>query len=144
MFLILGIPGVVGSIDRCHVNTKQPINNAIDFYNRKQQHSIVLQAVCDDKRIFTDVFIGMPGRVHDARVLRNCPLYEGLMANPPLLPPGQHLVGDAAYSLLIDLIKPFRDNGHLNEAQSRFNRILSSERSVIERAFALLKAMVES
>ncbi|KAJ8975166.1 hypothetical protein NQ317_011995 [Molorchus minor] len=111
------------------------------FYNRKEHHSIILQAVCDDKRIFTDVFIGMPGRVHDARVFRNSPLYNRLIGNPPphLLPPAQHLLGDAAYPLLPNLLKPLRDNGHLNEIQLRFNQILSAQRSVIERAFALLK-----
>ncbi|KAJ8979101.1 hypothetical protein NQ317_014113 [Molorchus minor] len=83
----------------------------------------------------------MPGRVHDARVFRNSPLYNRLIGNPPphLLPPAQHLLGDAAYPLLPNLLKPFRDNGHLNEIQLRFNQILSAQRSVIERAFALLK-----
>ena len=34
---------------------------------------------------------------------------------------------------------PFKDNGNLTQAQQRYNRRLSSARSVIERAFALLK-----
>ncbi|KAF2887760.1 hypothetical protein ILUMI_18414 [Ignelater luminosus] len=106
-----GLPGVVGAII-----IKQPVNNAVDFYNRNNQHSIILQGVCDDHKIFTVVFIGMPGRVHDARVFQNSRLFEQLTGNPALLPPKQHLIGVAAYPLM----KPFREN-------------------VIERAFGLLK-----
>ncbi|KAF2883684.1 hypothetical protein ILUMI_22499, partial [Ignelater luminosus] len=62
------LPGVVGIIDGCHIEIKQPINNAVDFFNRKETHSIILQAVCDDNGLLTDVFIGIPGRVHDVRV----------------------------------------------------------------------------
>lgn len=38
-----GIPGVVGAIDGSHIEIKQPIGNATDFYNRKSVHSIILQ-----------------------------------------------------------------------------------------------------
>lgn len=81
----------------------------------------------------------MPGRVHDARVFRNSPLHDKLTGNNPLLPPRQHIIGDAAYPLLQNLFKPYRDNGHLTPRQIHFNETLSAQRSVIERAFALLK-----
>ncbi|KAF2887759.1 hypothetical protein ILUMI_18413 [Ignelater luminosus] len=131
------LPGVVGAIDGCHIIIKQPVNNAVDFYNCNNQHSIILQGVCDDHKIFTDVFIGMPDRVHDARVFQNSRLFEQLTGNPALLPPNQHLIGVAAYPLM----KPFRDNGHLTPRKTRFNQVLSAQRSVIERAFGLLKDM---
>ncbi|KAJ8962283.1 hypothetical protein NQ318_018262 [Aromia moschata] len=134
-----GIPGVVGAIDGTHVQIKQPTHNPIDFFNRKDIHSIILQAVCDDNLLFTDIFVGMPGRLHDARVFRNSPIYQRLVDNPPLLPPNQHILGDAAYPLMQTLLKPYRDNGHLNEIQVRFNQTMSACRAMIERAFALLK-----
>lgn len=118
---ITGFPGVVGSIDGCHIEIKQPTNNAIDFYNGNERHSVVLQGVCDDTCIFTDVFIGMPGRVHDARVFRNSPLYNQITRDPPLLLPTHHLLADAAYSLMKNVLKPYRDNGHLSESQVKFN-----------------------
>ncbi|KAF2889905.1 hypothetical protein ILUMI_16268, partial [Ignelater luminosus] len=74
-------------------------------------------------------------RVHNAGVFRNSPLFEQLTGNPALLPPNQHLIGDAAYHLLTNLMKPFRDNGHLTPIQTRFNQVFSAQRSVIERAF---------
>ncbi|XP_073971487.1 uncharacterized protein [Rhodnius prolixus] len=30
-----GISNVIGAIDGCHIPIKQPVRNAIDFYNRK-------------------------------------------------------------------------------------------------------------
>ncbi|KAI4455515.1 dde superfamily endonuclease [Holotrichia oblita] len=81
----------------------------------------------------------MPGRMHDARVFRISPLYRQLIEDPRLLPPQQHILGDAAYPLLTNLLKPYRDNGHLTEQQTRFNQSLAAQRSAIERAFGLLK-----
>ncbi|KAB0804394.1 hypothetical protein PPYR_01364 [Photinus pyralis] len=134
-----GIPGVVGAIDGTHIQIKQPTHNPVDFFNRKDVHSVVLQGICNDKLIFTDVYIGMPGRLHDARIFRNSPIYNRLVNNPALLTPQQHLLGDAAYPLLDNLLKPYRDNGHLTEVQIRFNEVMSSIRSMIERCFGLLK-----
>ncbi|KAJ8910644.1 hypothetical protein NQ315_012512 [Exocentrus adspersus] len=139
IIFLMGFPGIIGSIDGCHIDIKQPVDNAADFYNRKQRHSIILQAVCDDTCRFTDVFIGMPGRVHDARVYRSSPLYRKIRSDPPLIAASQHLVADAAYPLMTNVLKPYRDNGNLSEAQTRFNNVLSCHRSSIERAFALLK-----
>lgn len=83
----------------------------------------------------------MPGRMHDARVFRLIvsPLFESLHAANRLIPENFHLIRDATYPLLINLMTPFKDNGHLTAAQSRYNVKLSSIRSIIERAFGLLK-----
>lgn len=54
-------------------------------------------------------------------------------------PENSHLVGDKAYPLMPHLMTPYRDNGHLTEAQRHYNFCLSSVRSCIERAFCLLK-----
>lgn len=97
--------------------------------------------MCDDQTLFTDVFIGMPGRVHDARVLRLSPLYRFLTDNPPLLSAEEHLLGDAAYPLMQNVMKPFRDNGHMTQQQIRFNQVLATQRQAVERAFGLLKGI---
>ena len=41
-----------------------------DYYSRKRQHSVVLQAVAGGKGHLWDVGIDYPGGLHDARVLR--------------------------------------------------------------------------
>ncbi|KAK5650044.1 hypothetical protein RI129_001073 [Pyrocoelia pectoralis] len=133
-----GFPGVIGAVDGCHIQIKQPLANANDYYNRKQVHSVILQGICNHKRIFTDIYVGMPGRVHDARVLRTSPIY-GHLTNNQFLPQNYHILGDSAYPLMGNLLTPFRDNGHLNEDQIRYNTKLSTIRVVIERAFGRLK-----
>ncbi|XP_071576796.1 putative nuclease HARBI1 [Temnothorax nylanderi] len=135
-----GIRNVVGAIDGCHIPIKQPVRNANDYFNKKQFHSIILQGVCDHSARFIDVFIGMPGRMHDARVFRNSRLFQMLTDREnPILLQRQHLIGDCAYPLMLNLMTPFRDNGHLPAAHIRYNVRLSSIRSIIERAFGLLK-----
>ena len=113
-----GFPGVIGAIDGCHIPCKQPINNANDYYNRKGFHSIILQGVCDNKARFIDIFVGMPGRMHDARVFRNSPLYRDIMnEGNPLIPSRYHIIGDTTYPLLESCMTPIKDNGYLSRSQ---------------------------
>ncbi|KAJ8969118.1 hypothetical protein NQ317_003996 [Molorchus minor] len=101
---------------------------------------LILQAVCNDRKQFIDIFVKMPGRVHDARVFRLCDLFTLLTRDHAAIHENEHFV-DAAYPLFP--LKPYRDNGHLNETQVRFNRgfnrRMSDVRSMIEQAFGLLK-----
>ena len=84
---------------------------------------------------FTDIHVGYPGRVHDARVFTNSPLYhEGVVRCGEFI-----LLGDSAYPLLPWLLTQFRQGQHLTPNMRRFNQIHSSVRVTIERAFALLK-----
>ncbi|KAJ8937224.1 hypothetical protein NQ314_011979 [Rhamnusium bicolor] len=51
----------------------------------------------------------------------------------------RYIIGDSAYPCLKCLIVPFRDNGHLTNAQKPFNTRLSQCRVTIEHAFGILK-----
>lgn len=77
--------------------------------------------------------------MHDGAVFRNSPLFEALTNRQNPLLGQQHLIGDSAYPLMLNLMTPFRDNGHLPAAHITYNTKLSSIRSIIERAFGLLK-----
>ena len=127
---------MVGAIDGSHIPISEPCKHQENYVNRKGFHSIVLQAVCDNTLKFIDVYAGWPGSVHDARVFRNSPLFDNLSV---MCGDGHFIAGDTAYPLMEHLMTPFKDNGHLSGAQKRFNFKLSSERCMIERAFALLK-----
>ncbi|GBG75254.1 hypothetical protein CBR_g19888 [Chara braunii] len=72
-----GFPNCSGAIDCTHVYVDKPANAPSEnYYDRKQQFSVVAQVVVDlDMRIL-DVFIGYPGSVHDQRVLRNSSLFR--------------------------------------------------------------------
>lgn len=98
---------------------------------------MLLSGVCDHKARFTNIYVGLPGRMHDAHVFRRSNLYQQL--SNQLLPLDLHLIGDAAYPLLPNLMTPFRDTGHLTRSQIIYNMKLSKIRSIIERAFGLLK-----
>ena len=54
---------------------------------------------------------------------------------PPLI------IGDSAYPLLKWLVKPYPNRGHLPPDEREFNKKLSAARSVVERAFGMLKGL---
>ncbi|XP_072163175.1 uncharacterized protein [Diadema setosum] len=145
----MGMPQAVGAIDGTHIPIKAPKENPHDYYNRKGFYSLVLQAVVDHKCRFTDIYLGWPGCVHDARVLNNSSLYRKaesgtLLPQEKQLMSGVHvplyILGDAAYPLRTWLMKGYPDTGRLTPRQINFNYQLSRVRMVVERAFGLLKA----
>lgn len=68
-------------------------------------------------------------------------VYSGLQqkCNPQFFPEDSHLLGDAAYTIQRNVMVPYRDNGHLTEAEINFNTKLSSVRMMVERSIGLLK-----
>ncbi|XP_042629302.1 protein ANTAGONIST OF LIKE HETEROCHROMATIN PROTEIN 1-like [Cyprinus carpio] len=65
-----GLPQCIGAIDGSHIPIIAPQDYHCDYFNRKGWHSIILQGVVDGKGLFWNVFTGLPGSLHDARVLR--------------------------------------------------------------------------
>ncbi|KAM9804078.1 LOW QUALITY PROTEIN: putative nuclease HARBI1 [Neosynchiropus ocellatus] len=119
---------------------KPQCENALAYYYRKQFCSVILPAFCDGERCFCHVDVGHPGSWHDALAFRHTDLAQALEDNPSLLvPEGWHIIADSAYPLLPQLMKPYRDNGHLTAQQKVCNRRLNSARALIEQAFGLLK-----
>lgn len=72
----LGFPQAAGAIDGSHIPIIRPDESASDYYNRKGYYSIIMQAMVDFRGLFMDVYIGWPGKVHDARVFVNSALYQ--------------------------------------------------------------------
>ena len=107
---------------------------------RKRFHSVNLQAVTDPDLLITDAFCGYPGRVHDARVFRNSPLYQAVIANEEEFFPGNcHILGDSAYPLLSWILTPFKNYGNLTRCQRNYNFKQSSTWMVVEHLFGTLK-----
>ncbi|XP_071580767.1 putative nuclease HARBI1 [Temnothorax nylanderi] len=131
-------PRTIGAIDGTHINIPAPKENPEAYVNRKGHHSIQAQVVCDHTRLFTHVYVGNVGSVHDARVFRLSGL-QNYIADPAKFPNDSHLIGDAAYPLLTQLMVPYTDNGHLTQREKNYNFCLSSSRMVVERAIGLLK-----
>ncbi|KAM3611514.1 uncharacterized protein V6R79_019929 [Siganus canaliculatus] len=128
---------VVGSIDGCHIRIKPPSADAQCYFNRKLFHSVQLQAICDHQCQFLDLFVGHPGSVHDARVLKNSPLYVHSLYPPE----GYYILGDGGYPCMSEpmaIITPYREPVR-NAVAARFNRHHAKARSIIERAFGIMK-----
>ena len=130
----------IGAIDGSHIPCRPPTECPENYVNRKGFHSIILQAVCDHEMFITDIHLGWPGSVHDARVFRPSPLCDHLDNNTTeMCPDGSYLLGDAAYPLKNSLLTPFKENGNLTQQQRTYNFKHSSTRMKIEHTFGVLK-----
>ncbi|KAK0134426.1 putative nuclease HARBI1 [Merluccius polli] len=127
-----------GAMDGSHIRIKSPGGpDGQDYVNRKLFPSMVLQAVCDHQGRFIDTYMGFPGSVHDSRILRNSFIY--LSGNYP--PPGYFILGDGGYPCLSEpmaLITPYK-RPLTSMAEQRFNTHHSRGRSIVERAFGMMK-----
>ncbi|CAM5111973.1 unnamed protein product [Natator depressus] len=146
-FAAMGFPNCGGAIDRTHIPILAPEHQAGDYINRKGYFSIVLQALVDHKGRFTNINVGWPGKVHDARIFRNSGLFQKLQEG--IFFPDQKItigdveipiviLGDSAYPLMPWLMKPY--TGSLDSSKELFNYRLSKCRMVVECAFGHLKA----
>ena len=145
-----GFPQVVGAVDGCHIPIQAPKTSPEDYVNRKDFHSILLQALVDCNYLFLDICVGWPGKVHDSRVFKNSPLFNACcvrsflpvnmtqMISGVRIPP--LILGDSAYGLQDWLMRPFTDRGNLSRSDVKFNNTHSMTRVVVENAFGRLKA----
>ncbi|KAK3932569.1 Protein ALP1-like, partial [Frankliniella fusca] len=100
---------------------------------------LLLVGVVDHTLLFRDIYVGEPGSLHDSRVLRKSPWSSRLLEDETLLAPDEYILGDAAYILTNKVLVPYRNYGNLTIHQTNYNYRLSSSRSLVERAFGLLK-----
>nr|XP_048711374.1 uncharacterized protein LOC125639019 [Caretta caretta] len=145
-FAAMGFPNYGGAIDGTHIPILGTDHQGSQYINRKGYFSMVLQALVDHKGCFTNINVGWPGKVHDARVFRNSGLFKWLQEG--ICFPDQKItvgdvempivtLGDSAYPLMPWLMKPY--TGTLDSSQELFNYRLSKCRMVVECAFRHLK-----
>ena len=141
------LPQCCGAIDGTHIPIVAPAENHTDYFNRKQFHSVIMQAVVNHDYRFLNISVGHCGKHHDGYVLQHSALFDKATSgqlipdwyqeingvNVPL-----YFVGDPAYPLLPWLMKGFPTTG-LTEAQKYFNYRQSRARMVVECAFGRLK-----
>ncbi|VEN49783.1 unnamed protein product [Callosobruchus maculatus] len=72
---LTGFPGIIGAIDGCHIRILKPMEYPNSYINRKGYPSILLQGICDNKKLFLDVYAGEPGSLHDARLFTKSDIF---------------------------------------------------------------------
>ncbi len=92
-----------------------PVNDSLSYFNRKHRYAVELQEICDSDKKIINVFVGKPVACHDAAMWRDSSIYEKLQSDEIRIPESYHLIGDTAYPLDINLMKPYRDNGFLTQ-----------------------------
>uniref|UniRef100_A0A8C3EXX7 DDE Tnp4 domain-containing protein n=1 Tax=Chrysemys picta bellii TaxID=8478 RepID=A0A8C3EXX7_CHRPI len=146
-FAAMGFPNCGGAIDGTHIPILALEHQATEYINRKGYFSMLLQALVDHKGRFTNINVGWPGKLHDARVFRHSGLFrkleEGTFFPDQKITVGDVempivILGDPAYPLMPWLMKPY--TGSLDSSQDLFNYRLSKCQIVVECAFGHLKA----
>lgn len=111
-------PHCLGAVDGKHIRIVPPRESGSYYFNYKKTHSIVLMAIANANYEFIYCDVGTNGRVSDGGVINNTIFYEKLI-NGELHIPTQNdedssgndlpyvFVGDDAFSMRPDLIKPF-------------------------------------
>ncbi|CAI5661319.1 unnamed protein product [Oreochromis niloticus] len=137
-------PHCLGAIDGKHIFIQPPPKSGSMYFNYKSSFSIILMAVVDANYKFVYASIGTQGRVSDVGVFAHSDLKEAMDTGTLNFPPADTLpgtdammphmlIGDDAYPLRPDLMKPYPFR-NLNTNQRIYNYRLS--RAVLWRTLS--------
>ncbi|GFW31182.1 putative nuclease HARBI1 [Trichonephila clavipes] len=108
-------PRCCGAIDGKHVLIKRPPGSGSVYDNYKKTYSIILFAMVDADYCFTYVDVGGNGRANDSAVFRNSSLNIAMENKAIGFPEDHVIIGDDAFPLRPDLMKPFSKHGLSDE-----------------------------
>nr|XP_037277211.1 protein ALP1-like isoform X1 [Rhipicephalus microplus] len=132
-------PGVVGCIGGTRINTRSPAHSQRTPSTHGQgSASVTLQAVCDSRCRFMDIFVGPPGDLELDSVFLASPLAEEL---PYWCLDRYHLLGIGGYPLREYLLTPYDSNTTdcAKTSKTVFNERHEKIRTKIDDAFWLLR-----
>lgn len=137
----------VGAIDGIHIWTHKPTKHDVEdlgfgelkfFCGRKLKYGLNMQAACDARGRFLDVYIGTPGAASDFYSFGMSPLKEKL-EKEGFLYPGLCLYGDNAYVNTASMAVPYRNVSlQTDKYKDAYNFYQSQVRINIECAFGIL------
>jgi hypothetical protein len=71
------MPSVQGAIDCTHISISKPATYPKDYwYYKIGTYLMVAQAVVDANKLFTSIYVGLPGLVNDQHVLHRSALWQ--------------------------------------------------------------------
>ena len=147
-------PNCVGALDGKHVIVQSPGNSGGLYHNYKGTFSVNLMAIADSYYKFVIIDVGQYGSSADSGVFSRSEMgrrffQRQLNIPPPKALPGAPnigilphcIVGDEAFPLRIDLMRPYpKATKHTNlpEDKAVFNYRLSRARRIVENTFGIL------
>lgn len=135
---ICGFPNTIGAIDCTHVKIQAPVFNENDYVDRKGQHSLNIQCICDANNKLINIVARWPGSCHDARILRESQVSHHFENNEV----DAMLIGDNGYPCKDWLMVPFLNP--VTNGQQMYNSSLTRTRVIIEQTFGILKRRFHS
>ena len=130
-------PNCCGALDGKHVQIVRPPNSTASYYNYKGTYSIILFALVDANYCFRYIDVGKNGRASDSTIFKNSSLNIALDHKLLNWPDNGVCVGDDAFPLRTNLLKPFSKR-NLSLEEKVFNYRLSRARRIVENAFGIL------
>lgn len=117
-YAIAGFPNVIGVVDCTHIRILAP-DSERDYVNRKNQHSVNVQAICDHKGRFLNIVAKWPGSTHDSFIIRHSLVWDVFESHARR----GYILGDSGYAGLRWLLTPFAAPN--TEARRRYRRFFA-------------------
>lgn len=75
-----GLPNIQRAIDGMYFSNSKLVGPFSEdcFYHKTGNYNIVCQAIVDDKKLYTNLFIGLLGSANDSKVLRKYGFYANV------------------------------------------------------------------
>jgi hypothetical protein len=66
---LCGFPSIKGAISNTHFSNSKPNGTFCEnyFYHKTRRYNVVCQAIVDDQKKFTNIFVGLPRSVNDSK-----------------------------------------------------------------------------
>lgn len=150
--MLWNFPHCVGAIDGKHVLIIAPPNSGSEYFNYKEQFSIVLLAIVDAQYNFLYANVGAKGKSSDGGLFRETAFYKKMTDKTLSLPPVETLestnvqipyvlVGDSAFALSENLMRPYPGTYEKGNIKRIFNYRLSRARRIIENVFGVMSVV---
>lgn len=128
----------MGCIGKSFISVRTPKHQPCSTGKQNDKKVITLQAICDSKSKFLNVYTSVPSEVPVSNTHEL--LYFIRRVLPSICSPNYHVLGDATYPLKECLMTPLPDNnGQLTAADNNYNFLINRTLATIEIAFGILK-----
>eukprot|EP01018_Ginkgo_biloba_P028294 Gb_03035 [translate_table: standard] len=144
--LLLSVCGVIDGTHIKLVYRPQKKHTPMNYINKHHFYSVLLQGICDAKKLFWDVCVNAPDGAHDAdhwncSAIKKRMQRRDMLASPTIQIEGvtmhPHLIGDSSYPISPSLLKPYENKN--SQLQTIFYIFLCRGCVRIENAFGIVK-----